>query len=1025
VILHYNDEEVERIVLPEAGKLTEAPRPGSPWRDDSWIEGDSIVIHMSDDEVDSVRIFGNARAMYYPYEGTENKVSNNFARGDTMYFRFIDEELTYVNISGSASGSYNYINLGGDETIDSVAAMLDSSLTVRDFDLESETVAYEASRIEYFATTEDIVLHENAKVKYQNKSLDADFINFSSRLNVLDAQGDPVLEEAEQKMYGNGMGYDMDSEGGLVKDGATKYDTGYYLGKRIFKQGDDVLKVYGSIYTTCDYRRNHYSMRADKMKVYIDDKIVSGPIKLYIGEIPCFYLPFMVNSIRRDRHSGFLRPNFDVGINSRDGRFIRGIGYYWATNDYTDFVLSTDFNEYRNFRIHLKNRYKVRYMLNGNFDADFFRDFESNTYEWTFKAKHSQNFGRTASLRSNLSFVSSDAAPSSVHRADDVDRIVDRRIYSTASFSKSWGGTRLGLSASRNQKLNVSSTNPNENSLTTTMPSFSFNLPRMSLWFGEKHSGSEKSTLESILREVTFSPNLKATRTTEVSEARRRERLTAGSSVRFGKQNKLLFLNLTPSIGMSWSYAKVLNDFINPLYITPEQSAVMVGDTVTTPTVSAPVSILAANSRLRVRLNGVESDDLLVSEGDYVTGQALADAIQYTINAYFGSGEDGITVEYIENGNGTGSFMFSTVRTGPDTSIEFVTVADAIYTTIGITPGFVEVGRSRQGLTEDTSYKNEVSMSMSMGVGTTLYGLFYPGIGPLKGIRHTFNPSISYSYTPALTANQTSRQSMSWSLRNVIDLKYLKGGRETSKNGAFTWNMNGTIDPQGIRERIFSDISSNIRTSLAGLATISLNNRIDPYDWEVLSTRFSASANFGGTFSYPAEWKLPEREKIAAAKDLEEEVDEEPEPEEEDEDEFMQDEFDEWGEEVRDEESSRRDRGRPGTGNRWSLSLGYSYSGFGGSSFSPPSSKIDMRGNLQLSQGWKLNWSAYFDIGRREFTSQQYSITRDLHCWEAGFVHRRFGDDFSFYFQIRIKAHGDIMYERGKRGARSQIPGFL
>ena len=145
----------------------------------------------------------------------------------------------------------------------------------------------------------------------------------------------------------------------------------------------------------------------------------------------------MANSLDKDRHSGILRPNFDIGINSRDGRFIRGLGYYWATNDYTDFTVTTDFNEEQNFRVKVDNRYKVRYMLDGSATFDFLRDFRNKTSEWTVNSGHNQKFSKTASFRSNLRFVSSDQAQSALHQAEDVKQIVDRRIYSSASFNKS------------------------------------------------------------------------------------------------------------------------------------------------------------------------------------------------------------------------------------------------------------------------------------------------------------------------------------------------------------------------------------------------------------------------------------------------------------------------------------------------------------------------------------------------------------------------------------------------------------
>ena len=112
MILWYGDDAVRRIVLPAEGRIAESPREGSPWRDDSWIEGDSIAVHLSDERVDSVRIERSARAMYYPTEETERKVSNNYSAGERMFFAFRDGALSYLRIDGKSTGLYKFLHLG-------------------------------------------------------------------------------------------------------------------------------------------------------------------------------------------------------------------------------------------------------------------------------------------------------------------------------------------------------------------------------------------------------------------------------------------------------------------------------------------------------------------------------------------------------------------------------------------------------------------------------------------------------------------------------------------------------------------------------------------------------------------------------------------------------------------------------------------------------------------------------------------------------------------------------------------------
>lgn len=865
----YNDQEVERIELPSSGRLTEAPDEASPWREDSWIEGDSVVIYLSGEKVDSVRIVGDSKAMYYPVEKELEKVSNNYSSGDTMFFVFERQDLDHVRISGRAVGTYNFLNLAEGETIDSLAAAIDSSLRYRDFKLEAERVEYKAGMIEYFARSNDLMLRGDSQLDYQNKTLSAERINFNADINVLEAFGKPVLDEAGQKMYGADMGYDMESEAGVVVDGSTKYEQGYYRGEEIFMVGKDILKVYRSVYTTCDLKRPHYSMRSKRMKVYIDDMIVSGPIVLHVGEIPVFYLPYMANSLRKDRHSGILRPNFDIGIDSREGRFLRGLGYYWATNDYTDFTLRTDFNERRSFRAHLINRYKVRYKLDGNVKLNFYRDLRNYTNEWTIESAHSQRFGPTASLRSDLRFVSSDNAQIAIDRSEDVRKFVDRRIYSSASFNKSWGGTRLSLAANRNQILNTKS--PTQVRVKATMPSFSINLPRTSLWFGDRHEEGDRSLWERALGSIMFSPNLSASRQTEESDAREKATLSAKSSAGFSQQHKLMFINFSPSVVMNWSYFKVLYDRIN---------------------------------------------------ADY------ADVVS----------------------KGTGS-----------------------------------------------NYTNEFTMRLSSGVGTTLYGTFYPELGPLHGIRHTINPTISYSYTPKLSEKQAERQSVSYSVRNVIDLKLMQGGKETKKNNVVSWLLNGGYNPKLPKEKSFSNIKSSLRAAVGNPigANVIINHTYDPNRKEIVSRSFSAGLglNLSGSFSYPLVRRVEERERIEAARG-----------------EFQQIEETTDGEAV--------GSGRRGKEFGWSMNLDYSYTSTGLDPNKRTDSKLDIGGQIQLTEGWKVTYHGYYNVDFRQFTEQTYSLKRDLHCWEASFTHRRFGNEWSYYFQIAVKAHPEIMYERGTRAIR-------
>jgi hypothetical protein len=68
---------------------------------------------------------------------------------------------------------------------------------------------------------------------------------------------------------------------------------------------------------------------------------------------------------------------------------------------------------------------------------------------------------------------------------------------------------------------------------------------------------------------------------------------------------------------------------------------------------------------------------------------------------------------------------------------------------------------------------------------------------------------------------------------------------------------------------------------------------------------------------------------------------------------------------------------------------------------------------IYLSRNWRIEYGAHYDLKNREVVSQNFSLYRDLHCWEAVFLRRFSGQRWEYYFKINIKAHKEIYIERG------------
>jgi lipopolysaccharide assembly outer membrane protein LptD (OstA) len=546
MIAHYDEKEINRIDILGAAAIRDEGRDSLVVGRDSWVAGDTISLYLHDNDLDSLHVAGHASSEYYP--STPNKVESNFITGNRMFFRLGHDEIEFVDVSGKAAGTYRYLNLGAHQTADSLRAVGDSALAFVPFPARAERVEYSAEHIQYMARSKDLVLEKSARLTYHDNELTGDAITYHSELQILDATGSPTLTDAGQKLYGQRMDYDLESETGLVTSGSTQYEQGYYHGENMAKVGENELKVWNSWYTTCDLKEPHYHFAARTMKVYPDDKVFSGPIWLHVGRTPIFALPFMANSISRGRSSGVLRPDFEFGITSDRDRYIRNVGYYWATNDYTDFTFVGDFNEDKSWRLHINNQYKLRYLFDGAVQYSYFRDITDQSTEWTFDGIHRQTLGEKASLNAGLRFVSSDDAPQSVNTIDNVNRYIDRSIRSNVSLRKSWDTAGFSASASRTQNLSI--VDPNAIQVQTTLPDVTLSIPSRNLYFGSD-AGAPKGFWESILKNTRYSPALSGSRERTEKLYQESEAINGRAGLSLSSPQRIKFLTLAPGVNTS------------------------------------------------------------------------------------------------------------------------------------------------------------------------------------------------------------------------------------------------------------------------------------------------------------------------------------------------------------------------------------------------------------------------------------------------------------------------------------------
>lgn len=100
----------------------------------------------------------------------------------------------------------------------------------------------------------------------------------------------------------------------------------------------------------------------------------------------------------------------------------------------------------------------------------------------------------------------------------------------------------------------------------------------------------------------------------------------------------------------------------------------------------------------------------------------------------------------------------------------------------------------------------------------------------------------------------------------------------------------------------------------------------------------------------------------------------------------------------------------------WSFSLDYGWTYSKPKKESNVNQNIGIRGDFSLTPKWKINFSTGYDFADKKVTATQFTLTRDLHCWQMSFNTIPFGTYQSYNFRINVKSSvlQDLKYEKKK-----------
>ncbi len=243
--------------------------------------------------------------------------------------------------------------------------------------------------IKYFAKDSTVLeanrkvvhLYGDAKINYGSMELTAAYIQIDYEANMLTATslpdsagkkdiGVPVFVDGSESYSAKRIAYNFKTKRGRISEVVTQQGEGFIHSETVKKNEANEIFGFHNKYTTCNLAHPHFYINAGKIKAIPNDKVMSGPFNLVIGDIPTplGFLFGLFPTPSNNRSSGVIVPSF--GENATRGFYLMNGGYYLALNDYVGASLTGDIYSLGGYDARLNVDYRKRYAFQGAFGID-------------------------------------------------------------------------------------------------------------------------------------------------------------------------------------------------------------------------------------------------------------------------------------------------------------------------------------------------------------------------------------------------------------------------------------------------------------------------------------------------------------------------------------------------------------------------------------------------------------------------------------------------------------------------------
>ena len=171
-----------------------------------------------------------------------------------------------------------------------------------------EPVLVNGDSVEYFEDDHKAVANGNVVITYKDSTLTCDRATVWTETKDSEAEGHVQIKRGENVFSGERLLYNFETERGTILAARGIASPWYMAAPRAEKENRNKYVARNAWITTCDRFDPHYRIRASKVELYPEDKVIARNAVLYFFNIPVAYFPYYDHSLKEQQNKWSVTP---------------------------------------------------------------------------------------------------------------------------------------------------------------------------------------------------------------------------------------------------------------------------------------------------------------------------------------------------------------------------------------------------------------------------------------------------------------------------------------------------------------------------------------------------------------------------------------------------------------------------------------------------------------------------------------------------------------------------------------------